>query len=109
LKINVFAGLLVFKSLNFRSDVYDKFTYIQQVDYAARVCPGPGKRLYNLLKIPERIKKRQATHIAPLQPLILAAFRPWGGSVGAGRMRPAAAKIGNKTPESMRQKAKAQE
>ena len=34
-------------------------------------------------------KKRQATYIAPLQPLILAAFRPWGGSVGAGRMRPA--------------------
>jgi hypothetical protein len=39
------------------------------------------------------IKKRQAPHIAPLQPLILAAFRPWGGSAGAGRVRPAAAKI----------------
>jgi hypothetical protein len=38
-------------------------------------------------------KKRQATHIAPLQPHILAAFRPWGGSAGAGRVRPAAAKI----------------
>ena len=39
------------------------------------------------------IKKWQAPHIAPLQPLILAAFRPWGGSAGAGRVRPAAAKI----------------
>jgi len=28
------------------------------------------------------------------QPLILAAFRPWGDSAGAGRIRPAAAKIG---------------
>ena len=37
-------------------------------------------------------KKRQATHIAPLQPPILAVFRPWGGSVGAGRMRPAGGK-----------------
>ena len=37
-------------------------------------------------------KKRQATHIAPLQPLILAAFRPWGGSAGAGRVRPAGRK-----------------
>ena len=27
------------------------------------------------------------------QPLILAAFRPWGGSAGAGRVRPAGAKI----------------
>ena len=35
------------------------------------------------------ILKRQATHIAPLQPPILAAFRPWGGSAGAGRVRPA--------------------
>jgi len=40
-------------------------------------------------------KKRQAPHIAPLQPLILAAFRPWGGSAGAGRVRPAVAKIGD--------------
>ena len=39
------------------------------------------------------IKKWQAPHIAPLQPLILAAFRPWGGSAGAGRVRPAVAKI----------------
>ncbi len=38
-------------------------------------------------------KKWQATHIAPLQPLILAAFLPWGGSAGAGRVRPAAAKV----------------
>ncbi len=38
-------------------------------------------------------KKWQATHIAPLQPLILAAFLPWGSSAGAGRARPAAAKL----------------
>lgn len=38
-------------------------------------------------------KKWQAPHIAPLQPPILAAFRPWGGSAGAGRVRPAGAKI----------------
>lgn len=31
--------------------------------------------------------------IAPLQPSILAAFRPWGGSTGAGRKSLAAAKI----------------
>ena len=37
-------------------------------------------------------KKRQAIYIAPLQPLILAAFRPWGGSAGAGRVRPAGRK-----------------
>lgn len=47
-------------------------------------------------KLPVRVwglnKKRQATHIAPLQPLILAAFRPWGGSAGAGRVRPAGRK-----------------
>ena len=28
------------------------------------------------------------------QPLTLAAFRPWEGSAGAGRVRPAGAKIG---------------
>ena len=38
-------------------------------------------------------KKRQADYIAPLQPPTLAAFRPWEGSAGAGRVRPAAAKI----------------
>lgn len=32
-------------------------------------------------------KKRQVTYIAPLQPSILAAFLPWGGSTGAGRIR----------------------
>ena len=39
------------------------------------------------------VKKWQATHIAPLQPPILAVFLPWGGSAGAGRVRPAAAKV----------------
>lgn len=43
---------------------------------------------------PERKgKKWQADYIAPLQPLTLAVFRPWGSSAGAGRVRPAAAKI----------------
>ncbi len=40
-------------------------------------------------------KKWQATYIAPLQPLILAKFLSWGGSAGAGRARPAAAKVLN--------------
>lgn len=30
-------------------------------------------------------KKKGKPNIAPLQPLTLAAFRPWGSSVGAGR------------------------
>jgi hypothetical protein len=38
------------------------------------------------------VKKRQADYIAPLQPLTLAAFRPWEGSAGAGRVRPAGCK-----------------
>lgn len=38
-------------------------------------------------------KKWQVTHIAPLQPSILAAFLPWGVSTGAGRIRLAAANI----------------
>ena len=38
------------------------------------------------------LKKRQAYYIAPLQPPILAAFRPWGGWAGAGRVRPASCK-----------------
>jgi len=38
-------------------------------------------------------KKWQVTYIAPLQPLTLAAFPPWGSSAGAGRARPAGAKI----------------
>lgn len=44
------------------------------------------------MMVPWERKKRQADYIAPLQPLILAAFRPWGGSVGAGRVRPAGCK-----------------
>ena len=38
-------------------------------------------------------KKWQANYIAPLQPPTLATFRSWGSSAGAGRVRPAAAKI----------------
>ena len=41
----------------------------------------------------EENKKWQAPHIAPLQPFTLAAFQPWEGSTGAGRVRPAAAKV----------------
>jgi len=37
-------------------------------------------------------EKRQANYIAPLQPPTLAAFRPWGSSAGAGRVRPAGGK-----------------
>ena len=40
-------------------------------------------------------KKWQATYIAPLQPPTLATFRSWGSSAGAGRVRPAGAKIGS--------------
>jgi len=43
----------------------------------------------NFIKV--ELKIWQATRIAPLQPLILAAFLPWGGSAGAGRARPATA------------------
>ena len=41
-------------------------------------------------------KKRQAYYIAPLQPLTLAAFPPWEGSAGAGRVRPAGRKYTEK-------------
>jgi len=41
----------------------------------------------------QKEKKWQAAYIAPLQPPILAAFRPWGVLAGAGRVRPAGAKI----------------
>jgi hypothetical protein len=50
-------------------------------------------------------KKRQVTYIAPLQPLTLAAFPPWGSSAGAGRARPAGRKdrgIGKKWMASKR-------
>ena len=51
--------------------------------------PGkPGKILNQKIK-----KKWQAYYIAPLQPPTLAVFRPWGSSAGAGRVRPAGAKI----------------
>jgi hypothetical protein len=45
-----------------------------------KMPPDGGKR---------RLKKRQADYSAPLQPLTLAAFPPWEGSAGAGRVRPA--------------------
>ncbi len=38
------------------------------------------------------LKKAGYSH-RTAQPLILAAFRPWGGSAGAGRVRPAGANI----------------
>ncbi len=40
-----------------------------------------------------RNKKRQVTYIAPLQPFTLAAFLPWGDSIGAGRIRLADANV----------------
>jgi len=41
----------------------------------------------------EVYEKWQAYYIAPLQPPTLAAFLPWEGSAGAGRVRPADAKV----------------
>ena len=41
----------------------------------------------------QEIKNGQVTSIAPLQPFILASFRTWGGSKGAGRGRLARTKI----------------
>jgi len=38
-------------------------------------------------------KKWQADYIAPLQLPTLATFRSWESSAGAGRVRPAGAKI----------------
>jgi len=46
-------------------------------------------------------KKWQANYIAPLQPRTLATFRSWGSSAGAGRVRPAVAKIGRYVFEKM--------
>ena len=40
-------------------------------------------------------KKRQANHIAPLQPPTLAPVKAWGSSEGAGRIAPASA-FGNR-------------
>ena len=50
------------------------------------------KRFKKIIPMRGRRKKRQANYIAPLQPLTLAAFRPWEGSAGAGRVRPASCK-----------------
>lgn len=41
-----------------------------------------------------RNKKWQVTYIAPLQPFTLATFLSWGSSIGAGRIRLAAANVG---------------
>jgi hypothetical protein len=41
---------------------------------------------YETKMLASKIKKGQATYIAPLQPHTLAAFRPWGSSEGAGRI-----------------------
>lgn len=63
---------------------------IQKIEMA---CLALAVLSFNRFMKMWRNKKWQAPHIAPLQPSILAAFRPWGGSTGAGRVRPAAAKI----------------
>lgn len=47
----------------------------------------------NLSGTDKKKKTWQVTHIAPLQPNILAAFLPWGSSSGAGRIRLADAKV----------------
>lgn len=52
-----------------------------------------GKKLNFTLFVTGRAKKRQVTYIAPLQPFTLAAFLPWGSSIGAGRIRLAGAKV----------------
>jgi len=39
------------------------------------------------------IKKMAGYSHRTAQPLILAVFLPWGGSAGAGRVRPAGAKV----------------
>ncbi len=46
-----------------------------------------------MIGVTKNKKKWQAYYIAPLQPPTLAVFRPWGSSAGAGRVRPADAKI----------------
>jgi len=57
------------------------------------------KSLMIALKHPFRVwgQKWQAYYIAPLQPPTLATFRSWGSSAGAGRVRPAGAKIRDET------------
>jgi hypothetical protein len=53
----------------------------------------PGLKMNNgLVRMKHEKRKRQANYIAPLQPPTLAAFRPWGSSAGAGRVRPASGK-----------------
>lgn len=46
-------------------------------------------------------KSGQDTYIAPLQPSTLAAFRPWGSSIGAGRISLARDKSNLKTRKKM--------
>lgn len=58
----------------------------------AKIRKASRKGKYAARKIMGK-KKWQVTYIAPLQPNILAAFLPWGGSSGAGRIRLAAAKV----------------
>ena len=54
-----------------------------------------GVEIFPVQEIVQTINKKkwQAYYIAPLQPPTLAVFRPWGSSAGAGRVRPAGAKI----------------
>jgi hypothetical protein len=49
---------------------------------------------YQILKIEFLAKEKKAGLLhRTAQPPTLAAFRPWEGSAGAGRVRPAATKI----------------
>ena len=63
---------------------------LEDVHRDASVYTGTAGRSRNPKGILK--KKWQITYIAPLQPPTLAAFRPWGGSAGAGRVRPAKCK-----------------
>jgi len=48
----------------------------------------------NFIQVSELKEKKVAGYShRTAQPPILAAFLPWGGSAGAGRTRPAAAKV----------------
>jgi hypothetical protein len=67
-----------------------KFEDLKSEDLDETRCQFSNIQIGNL----QIIKKWQVTYIAPLQPPTLAAFPPWGSSAGAGRARPAGAKIG---------------
>jgi len=54
-----------------------------------------GKKIINLRRLELFTKKMAGCLHRTAQPPTLATFRSWGSSAGAGRARPAAAKIEN--------------